>query len=824
MKTIKQNAVFAASIFLFISSAFFCNDLLAQQRTATSLGQIAGNIYNNNKSPVEFASVSLFEEDSTIITGVLSDTSGMYVFNDVNQGNYFLVVRHLEYESFQTPLFSLNSGELRKMQSISMLSGVVELKEVKVVAKVPLFEVQADKIVFNVAASPSASGTNGLDLLRQSPGVTLDMDNNISLLSKGGVQIYINGRPTRLSGNDLSMMLQSLNSDNISNIEIISNPSSKYDAQGNAGIININIKKNLAVGFNGIANANGSKGNFYRSSAGLTLNYGGSKISANARLTQSTADIQDDLFDTKDQNGFFIESRSNEIKSPKSYNLDLGFQATLSEKHSLSFSGTTILNNGKNRLLNNTLIFRGQTDLQEILESKSLLNATSNNLSLNLNHNWKINSSESFSADLSYGNYNTARNTDQPNTFLSPDGERVRSVQNTNFDANTGIDFYSIKADYEKSLKKVKLSTGVKYGLINTNDDFDFFNIPSNGTMVLDETKSNEFTYLEKVLALYGIADVKLNEKYKLNLGLRMENTNSRGQLISTLPINNKDVPRSYTDFFSNVGLSFNDQKVHAWSLSMGRRITRPIYTDLNPFITPLSQLLVREGNPFLRPNYIMNYQFTYTLKQSLTITNSYSVTKDFFASIFEIVGENGNRVIPQNMQHSTSYGISVSYPLQVNKFWNITSFVNGSFNTFEGDLNGTIIDLSARTYNIRVQNNIKLPKGFNMDLSYYRFSDLIWRGSILIQGNQGVNFGLRKEFFERKLQINVTGSDIFRTDSDYFYSGNYGGIVTDGIRTFDNRRYGISAALKFGNQKVKIRTKNPSSLDEEMKRLQGSN
>ncbi len=807
-----------STLFLLFILTNFSFAIVAQQKTGLT-GEIKGKLSSKAQMPIEFATVSLYHEDSSIVTGALSDTTGKYIFAEIPAGKYYVVVRHLEYSTFKTPLINLKAGESKEIEDITLEVRAINLSAVEVIARKPVYEVQADKIVFNVEASPSASGTNGLELLKISPGVTLDMDNNVSLLGKGGVQIYINGRPSRLSGTDLAMMLQNLTSDNIASIEVISNPSSKYDADGNAGIINIKIKKNLAFGLNGVATMAGSKGNFYRSNAGVTLNYGGEKIRAFGRINRNQNDIQDDVIDSKNQNGFFIDSRSFEVQRGDGYNIDFGLETQLNEKHSLDFSVMSILNDNDNQLNSTTEINRRRNELEQILDSKTNLIQSANNYNSGLNHRWAISSSENLSTDLSYGNYQTTSNTSQPNTFFAPDGERVLSVQNTRFDAETGINLFSIQSDYEKSWKKIKLSTGAKYGVIETDNLFNFFNIP-NAEPVLDITKSNQFIYSEKVFALYAASNIELNKRYKLNIGLRMENTNSRGQLITTLNVDNKDVPRNYTDFFPNLGLSFNDQKTHAWSLSLGRRITRPSYQSLNPFITPRSQLLVWEGNPFLQPNYSMNYQFTYTLKQSLTITNSYSVTKDFFATIIEIVGENGNRIIPRNMQNSTNYGLSISYPLKVNKWWNITTLFNGSHSTFDGDLEGTVIDISITNYSINIQNNFKLPLGINMDLNYLRFSDLIWRGSILIQGFQGLNFGLRKEFFEKKLQVNFTGNDIFRTNSDYFYGGNYGGIILDGVRSFDNRRYGLSASLKFGNQKVKTRSKSKNGLDEELKRL----
>jgi iron complex outermembrane recepter protein len=301
-----------------------------------------------------------------------------------------------------------------------------------------------------------------------------------------------------------------------------------------------------------------------------------------------------------------------------------------------------------------------------------------------------------------------------------------------------------------------------------------------------------------------------------------LENTSSRGRLFSTIPVNDKDVLREYLDYFPNVGLSFSGHKTHAWSVSVGRRITRPNYQDLNPFESPLSQLVTWKGNPFLRPNYIMNYQLSYAYKQKLTVTNTYSITRDFFATIFEIVGENGNLLIPRNMQKTRTFSASVSYPQEVTDFWEFIVFLDGAYRTFNGDLEGTVIDIAVTTYNFRMQNSLKLPGDILMDLSYSKSSDWIWRGSVRVRGNHSLNVGIRKEFFDKRLQIRITGNDILRTNSDYFYHGDYGGILVDGVRTFDNHRFGMGATWKFGDQKIKSRAKT-NALDEELNRLQTS-
>lgn len=337
-----------------------------------------------------------------------------------------------------------------------------------------------------------------------------------------------------------------------------------------------------------------------------------------------------------------------------------------------------------------------------------------------------------------------------------------------------------------------------------------------------DFDRSNDFTYTEQVAAAYAILDAKLGEFFKLSAGLRVENTDSRGRLMSMQEIDDTDVSRNYTDLFPNVGLSFDDGEAHSLSLSVGRRITRPNYQNLNPFEQPLSELTAWKGNPFLRPKYIMNYQAVYAFRQKLTVTGQYSETEDFFATIFEITGNDRNVIIPYNLGRVKRFSISASYPLEVTKFWEFTTFVDGGRSTYRGNLEGTEIDLGQTTWSVRMQNNFKLPWGISMDLTYERWSDWIWRGSVWVRGNQEVNVGLRKDFLDKRLQVRLTGSDIFRTTNDYFYNGNYGGIEIDGVRSFDSQRFGASATWKFGNQKVKAAKRSRGAMAAELRRLNG--
>lgn len=785
--------------------------------------QVQGRVTDQAGAPLSFANVILLSApDSTFVVGAVADEQGAFQFDGLSPGDFQCTVSMVGYPTSQSVPFQLLEQPGIKTLGDIMLSGSADLAEVEVVARKAMVEARAGMLVFNVSASPSNSGLNGLDLLRRAPGVSVDMDNNILLLGKAGVQIHINGSPSRLSGSDLATFLQNMSSDNIEAIEIISNPSARYDAEGNAGIINLRLKKNPALGFNGNLNSSFTQGLYPRYSNGLTLNYGREHLRTTFELTRSENQGQDNFLDTKQQNGFILNLDSKEKTRNTGYNVALGLDAQLAEQHSLGFSGRAILSQDDNRLSSSTgIIMPGSDELDQLLVSQTLLDRSLRSYNFDLNYNWAISSGSNFSTDLSFGQFNTQGTTQQPNTFFAADEATVLDISNNAFDADTYIDLWSAKADYEKSWEGLKLSTGGKWAYITTDNRFAFFNIQANEP-VPDLDKSNDFSYTERVAAAYAVLDAQLGPSLKVSAGLRVENTASRGRLMSQQALEDTDVTRNYTNFFPNLSLSFSDNDEHALSISVGRRITRPNYQNLNPFESPLSELVAWKGNPFLRPSYTTNYQATYAYRQKLTLTSQYSETEDFFASIFEITNENGNIIIPRNMARATRFNLSASYPLAVNKYWEFFAFLDGGHRTYNGDLEGTDIDLSITTWSFRVQNNFQLPWGMLFDLTYERYSDWIWRGSIRVRGNHILDMGIRKDFLNQSLQVRLTGADVLRTNSDYFYNGNYGGLDIDGVRTFDNQRFGAGITWKFGNQKVKAAQRRKGAMEDELRRLNG--
>ncbi len=769
----------------------FMTNIWLPAQAQSGQGQIKGLVYNPDQLPAEYSTVVLMNKDSVFMKGALSAEDGSFFFEDLDPENYLIMIRNVEFNTFVSEPIPLNANEVYELPPIKLETRVTGLEEVVIKGEKALVEVRADKMVYNVASSVNASGNNGLELLSKSPGVIVDLDNNITLQGKSGVRIFINGRPSRVSGSDLTNMLQGMRSDNIESIEIMSNPSVKEDAEGTGGIINIILKKNTDLGFNGNVIANFSQGVQPRSTLGTSLNYSGEKTSFFSTIALSRDEYKTDRSETITREDYFTDMDSKDVSERNGLNITAGVDHRFNSEHTLSVDAKVLINDRASNLESSTYI----SDLTGAQPPQQLLAETnsegfSENYNANIHYNFVPNKSSKLTADMSFGLYANDADTYQPNAYYDIDGEEPNSTVESSYNTSTGINIFSTRVDYEKSIGKYKISAGGKYAHISTDNQLAFYNIEGDSS-TLDPNRSNDFSYLEQVAAAYLIFDAKLTERIVINAGLRVENTSSLGELESANPSPDDVVSRNYTSFFPNVSLSYSDQQNHAISLSIGRRISRPNYQDLNPFEQKLSEISAWRGNPFLEPSYTTNYQISYSFKRKLVISNTYSVTTNFFANIFEQDGEVGTVIIPRNMDKVTNNGLSASYPLKATKWWSFTTFLIYNHVKYSGDMEGTVVDLTADIVNFRMQNSFKLPLGITMELSGYASSPWIWRGSVHVKEYYRIDLGFKRGFLDDALLLKITGGDIFRSATAYPYNSDYGGMIVDGVITFDNQRVG---------------------------------
>lgn len=780
---------------------------------------ITGSVLNPDNEPAEYSTVVLTNQDTVFMKGTLSGPDGNFIFNSLGAGTYHILVRNVEFDTWVSEPIVLNGADRAAFDAIRLEAKINDLEEVVIKGEKAMVEVHADKMVYNVSASANATGNNALELIEKSPGVVLDMDKNIILQGKSGVQIYINGRPSRISGTDLSNMLESMSSEEIESIELITNPSAKYDAEGTAGIINIIMKKSPNTGFNGSLRGNYSKGERSRSDAGTSLNYSNEKFNFFSSINVSENNYLMTDESVKEREKFILTEESYSPTDRQGLNVSAGMDYQLNNEHSIGVDARVLLGNRMGQDNSTTLIEDKSGILDtERLEAGSIEDGASSNINTNLNYSFKPNRSTSFSADVSYGRFSNGNYTQQPNSYFSEPGDVLLRTVDNEFDTQTDIDIFSAKADYERQINQITISAGAKYSYINTVNSLATYDI-INDAPVLNEEQSNDFNYLEQVAAAYAIVNARLNPRITMNAGIRVENTASLGELVTANPGPEDVVPRNYTSLFPNLSISYNDQEKHALSLSFGRRITRPDYQNLNPFEWKTSELSAWRGNPFLEPNYIENYQVTYSFKRKLVISNTFSVTHNYFANVFLTDGEKGDVLGPQNMNKVLNNGLSVSYPLKVTKWWEFSTFFIYNNVSYSGDIKGTVIDLDANIFNFRIQNNLRLPLDIRMELSGHYTSPYIWGGTVNVDGYYRFNLGLRRSFFSDRLMLQASANDLFDTGSDYHYTSDYGGIIVDGLISFDGRRFAVSATYNFGNQKLQTR-KRKSALEEELERI----
>ena len=784
----------------------------------SSQSAIQGVVFNTENKPAIYSTAVLMNKDSVFMSGSLIGEDGIFRFEKLNEGEYHIMIRNIEFQTYISELITVSDNKTIDIGSIQLKVSRNNLEEVVITGEKALVEIHSDKMVYNVSASVNATGNNALELLSKSPGIRVDMDNNIILQGKTGVQIYINGRPSRISGSDLANMLEGMQSENIESIEIISNPSAKYDAEGTGGVINIIMKKSLATGFNGNITGSYSKGIKPRTNVGTSVNYNGEKIKFFSSLNLSDNNYTFNRNEVMLRENYSLDMLSLRPTHKKGINFAGGMDYKINREHTLSLDARVLIDNRISPQTSNTIIEDiNEIDPSEILIAETMDEGGSENYNANLHYSFIPNKSSEFSADISFGIYSNTNDTQQPNWYYELDSTFLRSIE-SQYNANTDIDLFSAQVDYVRRFGKASISTGGKYSYINTNNTLLFYDV-ENDSSQLNTERSNNFTYLEKVAAAYLIISWSPTEKISMNAGLRVENTSSLGELISANPGPDDIVPRNYNSLFPNVSISYDDKKNHALSLSYSRRINRPNYQNLNPFVSKLSELSAWKGNPFLEPNYITNYQLSYSLKRKLVISNTYSITKNYFARLFEPDGEKGTVISPRNMDQAIVNGLSVSYPLSVSKWWEFSSFLLYNYEDYKGELGGNIITMEKHILEYRMQNNIKLPLKFSMELSFYATSPHVWRGATTIDGYYRFDLGLKRVFFNDKLLVQASAWDIFETGTTYHYSSDYGGLIIDGDAFFDGRRLSINASYKFGNQDIKKR-KGKSSLDDELKRI----
>ena len=788
---------------------------------AQSKANIQGNVKEANGDPVTYANVILHSSlDSSITKVEYTNDKGVFKIDNLDAGSYWVTISYVGLPDFNTEAFSLAEGQTFLLKDVEMKEAAQELSQVTVTATKPLLEIKADKTVFNVEGSVNAAGNSAFELLRKAPGIVIDNNENVTMLGRSGVQIYIDNKPSPLNGADLAAFLKTLNSTEIESIELITNPSSKYDAAGNAGIINIKLKKDKSLGANGSLNLGGSTGQASSYNASINGNYRNKTVNLFGTYSFNDGANPNDFNLYREQLGLAFDQTSRMENFWTSNNFKLGADFFVNEASTVGFIVNGNLNDNEFRNNSRTPISMiGSPTIDSILFAESSQIGDRTNYNFNLNYAYDKDD-KSLNIDADYGRYRSDAEAFQPNYYRDATGEITLQERINQFDTPTNIDIYTFKIDHERPFLKGKLGVGVKSAVVSTDNTFNFFNV-IGGSPNLDLDRSNQFEYTENVNAAYVNFNRQI-KKFGLSLGLRMEQTNSTGDLTSIQDTGLDKVERSYLDFFPSGGVTYAANDNHNLQLNFSRRINRPSYRDLNPFENKLDELTFEKGNPFLNPEYAMNVKFTHTYKYRFNTSVSFSHTQDQIARITDIQGQTASFITWLNLADQYNYSIAFSAPVDITKWWSsFTNFTGFHVRNRADYGEGKIVDLNATAVNFYSQHTFKLPKDYKFEVSGWYNSPSLWEGTFEMRSQYSIDAGIQKQLLDGKANLRVSISDIFKT-TNWYGESQLGGLFMIARGGWDSRRVRVNLSYRFGNNQVKSARRRKTGLAEESSRVKG--
>jgi iron complex outermembrane receptor protein len=793
-------------------------------QTAKPAGKIAGLLQDEKGKPMDFATVSLLKaSDSTTVKGTLSNESGAYLIDHITKGSYIIKATVVGYEKAVSKPISIAEGaETIRVPALTLHAANHTLGTVTITSTKPLIERKIDRTVMNVENSVLAAGNSAMEILERAPGVTVDKDDNISMKGKQGVTVMINDKLTYLTSTQLAAMLRSTDGTTIQSIELITNPSAKYDASGNSGIINIKLKKNKQTGTNGSITLGAGYGKYGKDNENLSLNhkegslnvFGSFSHNDNKRFEDIGIKriVTDGAGNTTYFNQHTLMPHQNNNNSYR-----LGADYDLSPKNTVGFVVNGYFNGEEDNNNNTTNIGKNFTVADSSLRTISAFHQTYNNFAVNLNDSYKLDTAgQEISADLDYSKFKNGSNSRYMTDFFLPGG----GVQHPgaflgNITPST-IDIRTGKVDYSNPItSSVKMEAGLKFSDVKTDN-----NLLQTVSTASPYLSINHFIYDEKVDAGY-LNFSREYKKYSVQLGLRAEYTSSDATGDSLNVVQN--IHRSYLDFFPSVFVNHTINDKNEMSFSYSRRIDRPQYDNLNPFVYHLDPYTYQKGNPYLKPQYTNNFEVGYTYNKNLNITLGYSRTTDV---ITELPGTDPATkvafVTQQNLQVQNSYNLNIYTPYTINKWWNGNVNATGFYLGFKSNgLEGGNLDRGQAAYQIRTTQTFLPVKGYKIEVTTDYQSALTY-GLFNVKSQYYTDAGISHSFANKKASLKLSVSDIFNTRRNDVTS-KYQNIDLDIAQSRESRITRLTFTYNFGNNKIKAR-QHQTGADEEKNRVKGAN
>ncbi|MCT2563663.1 TonB dependent receptor [Chryseobacterium herbae] len=763
-------------------------------------GKVIGSVADENGTALPFAMVALQNsKDSTTVKAVMADDKGSFTF-EIPSGRYQIVFKMMGYDTVISKTFDVTIGKTVTLGVIQLMPSTTQLAAVNISATLPFVQRRADKLIVNL--NGLGSGAPIMEVMNQLPGVNVTPDDRISLNGKS-VQIYIDGKATTLSSEALAGMLKGISSSAIQKVELIAQPSAKYDAAGNGAIINIIRKRNYEAGMHGNIYAGGGQGTFGKANGGLNLNYKGKTYNLLLNLDYNYNKYFYDSYIASrflDATGGAMEQSTSDIKSTRTntnYTPNLGIDLYLSKRTTLSASvkpgfqifkrnGAADINSVENNFSQSQFVNRAD------------IRATNFSSGLRLQH--KIDTlGRELTIDLDYYRYANYNNQNNRTITFNPDSDLPSEIAQDRV-----FDVYALKTDYTFPLSKSsQVEMGLKTSYVNS--------VNSNFYKDASSQQEDLFDYKESISALY-VTYSDNTEKLSYQLGIRGEYTYGQGQQ----QFGTNRFTRNYLQPFPSIHVDYKLTKNHSLSLGLNKRIERPGYESMNPLIRIISNSNLQQGNPALRPVIAYNADLWYGYKNAFFAGLTYSYSIDDFTSLSLPLNNGITTTMPGNADHSGYFTMQVMYGKQVFPWWYTSTNAIVSKRSFKGDFNGTMLrsegiySLSATSYNnFSLSSNLSVMFLFN-----YRGKSI--DRTISNQAFAYLTAGARMQFLDKRASVQLTFTDIFRSYRNY-YQQDSGLLKQEWRNQFETRMVKLALSYNFGGT-IKS-TKKSNGTDEERKR-----
>jgi iron complex outermembrane receptor protein len=775
-----------------------------------SQNSVSGIIKDSTNTGLPFVNVAILNNtDSAIIKGTISDELGVFKIENIKAGNYLLKFYTVGYSESYSTVFYLDSFAQLVLPDINMIQQGVNLSEVSVTSIKRTIEFKKGMTILNVENSIMAAGNTVMDILKRIPGVTVDNNNNISISGKQGLRIMVDGRMQQLAMEQVISMLSAMSADEVSKIEVMKSPPVKYDAQGNAGIINIVTKRITTKGYSGSINYNPGMGQRFGNSIYAALNFKSKKLTIFSNVNPMYKVFYDRYeyhkFVTYQNNTTIFDVTGDHENLRKYISGKIGADYVLTRKTTVGFFVANTINNTRPVEHGYTSV-NGYNDVgfdhyYYVTDDKEIWT----NPSYNLNAEHKFDTlGTNLSLSVDYADFNHASDRRSESVFLSSDNSYAKPDQAYQSHNNSRIDIFTQKLDFQTYLKPTWFfETGAKGTFVNNATNFVFQQKDTvNQVYVIDTSFTNNYRYKETLAAGY----INIRKEFKkgtFSIGLRAENTEITGYNLT----NGFKLTRNYLNFFPNMSFDYQLNNKNSVQINYNRRLDRPNYSQLNPFRRFEDQYALAAGNPYLNPQFSDNLDFVHTYNQWITNSIGYAHFTQLFSDItLQNDSTKISTFIPVNLDESDYYYYNLFLQKQLQSWWNAEFSLNIYYTSFKSKVGEAFLNTSTVSSNIYFNNDFILPKGFKLQLTVH-YNAANRYAANYNKSNGNCDFGIKKAFMKGQFNVMFQFLDMFYTDISrtvYDFDNQY--YTFDSYN--DTRRFRLTLNYKFGRMNIRVKEK----------------